>query len=86
MELYAGQFYHEIISDKDLLKERNKKLDEIIALKENLCTDLSDEQKELFKKVLTANEEVWAMESDFTFAKGVKIGMRLQAALDKIKL
>lgn len=86
MDLYAGQFYHETIQDEELLKERNSKLDEVISLEEELCKNLSQEQQELFKKILMADGEVWTMESDFTFAKGIKIGMQLQRALDKIKL
>ena len=86
MDLYAGQFFHEVINDEELLKERNEKLSKVIALQEEFFKALSEEQKELFRQILATDGEVWSMESDFTFSKGVKIGMQLQKALDKIKL
>ena len=86
MDLYMGQFYDELIKDKDFLKERNEKLEKVLALEEELCKDFSPQQRELLRKMLSADTEVWNMESEHTFAKGVKIGMLLQTALDKIKL
>lgn len=86
VDLYAGRFYQEIIQDKAFLKQRNDKLDEAIALKNSLAKNLSEENRELLEKLFNADAEVWIMESDFNFAKGVKIGMQLQRALDKIKL
>lgn len=86
MDLYTGQFYHETIKDEVFLKERNEKLQEVIELENELCKGFSAQQIELLRKMLSADQEVWVMESDEKFAKGVKLGMLLQTALDKIKL
>ena len=84
--LYMGQFHQDCITDKEYLEARNKKLDKASIAQTQLEKTLTDEQKELLQNLLNSDADVWIDEIDYTFARGVKIGMLLQNSLDKIQL
>ena len=84
-ELYVGEYYEENYED-EFLTERNKKMDKVIEIRERLVKEFSREQKELLEKLLSADAEVWMYEEERLFARGIKLGMLLQNALEKITL
>ena len=85
-KLCTGNLHHECITDKEYLAERSEKLEKASSVYEQLEQSLSNAQKTLVKQLLDCESEIWADEVDIYFARGVKIGMSLQNALDKIEL
>ena len=85
-ELCAGNFRIDCINDKDYLEARSKKLDTLSEIDNQLQETLSDEQKKLLQELIENDADIWADEIELNFARGVKLGMLLQSALDKIAL
>ena len=61
-------------------------MDKAIEIRNKIEEGLSKEQKDLLDKYQAAEADVWMDEEERLFARGVKIGMRLQKTLDEIKL
>ena len=85
-ELCAGNFRIDYITDKDYLEARSKKLDTLSEIDNQLQETLSDEQKKLLQELIENDADIWTDEIELNFARGVKLGMLLQSALDKITL
>ena len=85
-QLYSGLYYETIYNDQEFLEEHNKKLDKAIEIRNKIEEGLSKEQKDLLDKYQAAEADVWMDEEERLFARGVKIGLRLQKTLDEIKL
>ena len=85
-QLYSGLYYETIYNDQEFLEGHNKKLDKAIEIRNKIEEGLSKEQKDLLDKYQAAEADVWMDEEERLFARGVKIGMRLQKTLDEIKL
>ena len=86
VDLCHGEFSGEILNNEAFLKERNAVLDKYMDEEKVFCEQLSTEQKEKLEKLKDLHSELWLMEGDRLFARGVKVGMQLQAALDDFTL
>ena len=85
-ELYRGSYHPDPYADEEYYKEKNKMIDNCDRLYKQLTAKLTEEGQALYQQLKNHEEELWANEVDRAFARGVKIGMQLQKALDEIKL
>ena len=86
VDLCHGEFSGEILKDEDFLRARTAVLDKYTDEEKVFCAQLSPEQKEALEKLKDLYNELWLMEGERLFTRGVKIGMEFQSALDGVIL
>ena len=68
------------------MRARTAVLDKYTDEEKVFCAQLSPEQKEALEKLKDLYNELWLMEGERLFTRGVKIGMEFQSALDSVIL